>query len=56
MHILSSVVRMPSENQEDDLLNKLLSYTASALIPLSLSLLLPVFLSQLVHEKEEKTL
>ncbi|KRX09562.1 hypothetical protein PPERSA_12305 [Pseudocohnilembus persalinus] len=36
VHILSSVVRMPSENQEDDLLNKLLSYTASALIPLNI--------------------
>ena len=51
--LLSGVMHMPSVEDTSFYLQKAISLTGSFLYPVALSLLLPIFLSSLVLEKEE---
>ena len=52
--VVSGVGYMPIINEDSKMVMKLISLTGSTLFPLCLSLLLPIFMYTLVHEKEEK--
>lgn len=53
---VSGVQYMPFQNQEGSFLSKIINLSGSSLFPLSLSLLLPVFMYAIVLEKEERLL
>lgn len=45
---------MPIINEDSKLIIKLITLVGSTIFPLCLSLLLPIFMYNIVHEKEEK--
>lgn len=51
--LLSGVMHMPKHEDTGSYLQKAISLTGTFLYPVALSLLLPIFLSMLVLEKEE---
>lgn len=54
--IMSGVQYMPVQDQDKGWLMKLINIAGASLFPLSLSLLLPVFMYSIVLEKEERLL
>ena len=53
IHLLSGVLHFPSSNDAGRYLHKAITLTGSFFYPVAFSLLLPIFLSSLVLEKEE---
>jgi len=47
---------MPFMGEDKGIISKIVSLTGSSLFPVSLSLLLPIFMYNIVQEKEEKIL
>ena len=54
--IMSGVQYMPTKDQNQSWLMKIINLAGASLFPLSLSLLLPVFMYAIVLEKEERLL
>lgn len=54
--IMSGVQYMPVQDQDKGWMMKLINIAGASLFPLSLSLLLPVFMYSIVLEKEERLL
>lgn len=52
--LMTAINLMPMINEDKKMLAKFISITGSTLFPFSLSLLLPIFMYIIVHEKEEK--
>ena len=52
--LMTAINLMPMINEDKKMLAKFISITGSILFPFSLSLLLPIFMYIIVHEKEEK--
>lgn len=53
---MSGAVYMPPSGSEKGILDSIIDIAGASLYPLSLSLLLPVFMYNIVSEKEEKLL
>ena len=54
--VISGSQYMPQINQDHSLIIKVINICGASLYPLALSLLLPVFMYAIVHEKEERIL
>ena len=52
--LMSAIGLMPMIKEDKKMLEKFIIITGSTLFPFSLSLLLPIFMYIIVHEKEEK--
>ena len=52
--LMSEIGLMPMIKEDKKMLEKFIIITGSTLFPFSLSLLLPIFMYIIVHEKEEK--